>query len=226
MGRGIDTLKVSLPGGGMDRVTLLVLHGADPSELKRSAAWAVSCSRAVEVVAVDGGYDACRAAGIAVQRYVGDGDSVARPPRDVEIHSYPADKDYSDLAGALRTVRRNGADALFVAGLLGGRIDHEFANLQELARATRCHRAILSCGERGAWILTRHGLRLGTRAGRRFSLFAATSRTCVTLRGARWTLRAKRLLRPSHGLSNVTTGPLDLQVHDGMAHLLFPATRV
>lgn len=226
MAASIESWPVRLPGGRIERSVLLVLHGAPAAEVRRLHRWAGRLAPHREVLAVDGGYDSCRAARVRVDRFVGDGDSVRRPPDSVAVERYDGNKDFSDLAGGLRWLRADRADLLVVAGALGGRVDHEWANLGELTDATRFHRGILASGERGGMVLTRRGVALQTPGGVRFSLFAAGPATSMTLRGARWPLHRARLRRPSHGLSNVTTGALELRVHAGAARLVFPRSSV
>ena len=126
-----DSARFELPGRTVGRAELaavLALNGAGAARLRRASTLAASLARRSMLVAVDGGLASCRAARFAPDLLVGDGDSATRVPAGLERVSFPADKDFSDLAGALREARRRGAALVVVAGLLGGRLDHEWAN--------------------------------------------------------------------------------------------------
>ncbi len=108
-----------------------------------------------------------------------------------------------------------------MAGLLGGRVDHEWANLLELASWSRSFAALTAPTARGDVLITRHGCRLATEPGSTFSVFALNGTATVSLVGPQWELRRRRLRPGSHGLSNVTDRKLDLVVHNGTVALVF-----
>lgn len=201
----------------------MVLRGATRRELGRACALAALLADSCILVAVDGGLASCRASRRRPDLFVGDADSARRVPKKLPAVLFRRDKDFSDLAGALAEVRRRGARVVTVAGLLGGRLDHEWANLLEVGRRSRHFAALIAPTERGVVVVTSHGCRAETVRGRLFSLFALCGKATVSLRGARWRLR-RELLRPgSLGLSNVTGTSLDLKVHRGSAALVFPS---
>lgn len=90
-------------------------------------------------IAVDGGAEHCRAAGLIPDLIVGDLDSIhpettahfARAGSRFERH--PAEKDATDLELALFESIRNGAEAITLVAVLGGRVDMTAANLLLLA---------------------------------------------------------------------------------------------
>lgn len=206
---------------------ILVLEGANRNELKRASALCAMMADRCLLVAVDGGLKTCRAARRRPDLFVGDGDSLKRkPPTDIPSIVFPQDKDFSDLAGALEAVRERKVQIVFVAGLTGGRVDHEWANLLELAAHSRSFAGILAPADRGTIVVTSHGYRAATVRGRTFSLFALNSASTVTLTGARWELNRRRLRPGSHGLSNITGTELDVTVHTGVVALvLLPPRR-
>jgi thiamine pyrophosphokinase len=59
---------------------------------------------------------------------VGDGDSTNHP-MDIK---FPADKDFSDLKGALQLIQGNSSLKIHFYGFLGGRKDHELINIGEI----------------------------------------------------------------------------------------------
>ena len=206
---------------------VLVLEGSSRAELKRASALGAMLSDRCILVAVDGGLRTCRAARRRPDLFVGDGDSLRKkPPADIPSVVYPQDKDFSDLAGALDEVRRLKAQVVAVAGLAGGRLDHEWANLFELAGRARFFAGLIAPTDRGTVVVTSHGCKAATVSGRTFSLFSLNAGSTVSLAGTRWELTRRRLRPGSHGLSNVTGTELDLTVHTGVvALILLPPSR-
>jgi thiamine pyrophosphokinase len=200
---------------------VLVLEGASRDELKRASALGAMMADRCLLVAVDGGLDTCRAARRRPDLFVGDGDSTRRKPDpDIPDVVFPQDKDHSDFAGALDEMRRRRVQVVVVAGLAGGRLDHEWANLLELAAHSRCFAGVVAPTDRGTVVVTSHGYRATTVEGRTFSLFALGTSSIVTLTGTRWELDRRRLKPGSHGLSNITGTELDLTVHAGVVVLV------
>jgi thiamine pyrophosphokinase len=212
-----------LPREGRVTGAVLALNGASGSDLERTAALLEALAERPLLVAVDGGLASCRQLGLVPQLLVGDGDSIdVAVPEGLPAVPYPADKDFSDLCGALREASRREIQVVGVAGMLGGRLDHEWANLFELTNWAGSFAAILSCGVRGTVLITRHGFRAATREGRVVSTFPIAGAAEVTLRGARWPLDRATLRPGSHGLSNETGSEFDLVVHDGVVVVVFP----
>lgn len=211
--RGVRRRRGGVPGA------VIALHGASRAELRRASAIAALLADRTLLVAVDGGLRTCRAARRRPDLFVGDGDSASRVPDDLEAVVYPTDKTHSDLAGALDELKARRVPIVTVAGLLGGRLDHEWANLLELVGRARGFAGFVAPTERGTVIVTSHGCRVRTVRGRTVSLFSVGPAATVTLRGTRWELSRRRLRPGSHGLSNVTGTELDLVVHGGTAVL-------
>jgi thiamine pyrophosphokinase len=220
-----DLAQLELRGlrrGRGARGAVLVLNGAKRAELDRAVELAGELTDRCRLIAVDGGLRTCRAAGRRPDLWVGDGDSSRTIPKKIPTVVYPTDKDLSDLGAALDEVAREGAQIVVVAGLIGGRLDHEWANLQELGARSAPFAGILAPTERGTVLVTRRGCRARTAAGRTFSLLVLGGSATVTLRGARWRLDRKQLRPGSRGLSNVTGNRLDLTVHRGVVALVLP----
>jgi len=210
---------------GAVRGAVLALAGATREELRRATALAAFFSDACILVAVDGGLRTCRAARRRPDLYVGDADSAKVVPRGMTSVVFPKDKNFSDLSGALTEVRRRRAQMVVVAGLLGGRLDHEWANLQEIGAHASDFAAVLAPTARGTVLVTARGCRAATVRRRTVSLLPLGGGAVATLRGTKWVLSKRRLLPGSHGLSNVTGTRLTLKVHRGVVALLFPADR-
>jgi thiamine pyrophosphokinase len=203
----------------------VVLAGARRAELERAVSLDRELSTHRLVVAVDGGVRTCRASGLHPDLFVGDGDSSRGIPADIPSIVYPTDKAFSDLAGALDEVVVRGVQVVTVAGLLGGRLDHEWANLHEIGSRAPKLAGILAPTARGTVCVTSRGCRAATEPGQRVSLMVLGGAATVSLRGTRWTLRRKRIRPGSRGLSNVTGTTLDLAVHSGVVALVFPDAR-
>lgn len=210
------------PKRGAVRGAVVVLERATRPELHRASALAGSLTDCCILVAVDGGLRTCLAARRTPDLFVGDVDSTRRVPRGLPAVVYPKDKSFSDLAGALSELRRRDVQVVTVAGLLGGRLDHEWANLLELGRRSRYFAGILAPTERGAVLITSHGCRAVTVRNRTVSLLSLCGGATVSLLGTRWSLRRRRLAPGSLGLSNVTGTSLHLVVHRGAVAVVFP----
>lgn len=210
---------------GKRTAAVLALNGAPTVELRDAWAHAEATFRSSILVAVDGGLRSCRRLGRAPDLFVGDADSVTRPPRGVAAVTLATDKDLSDLAAALGELRRR-VQVILVAGLVGGRLDHEWANLQELGAHARWFDGMLSRSRRGMVVVTADRCRVTAARGQVFSLLPLGAAATVTLRGARWRLDRERLRPGSRGLSNLARGRVALTVHSGAVALVLPVGRL
>lgn len=84
------------------------------------------------VIAADGGYEALEALGVTAQLVVGDFDSLGYVPGEESVIRHPVRKDDTDTLLALRLGLERGYRNFVLVGVLGGRLDHSFANLQAL----------------------------------------------------------------------------------------------
>jgi thiamine pyrophosphokinase len=90
------------------------------------------------IIACDGGIRHAQALGITPDCLLGDMDSV--PDGIVETYAgralrFPPEKDSTDLALAMEHALREQASDITILGALGGRFDHELANIHVLAMA-------------------------------------------------------------------------------------------
>lgn len=77
------------------------------------------------IVCADGGYDALAYTNITPDVIIGDFDSVnIAIPKDIEVITYPAEKDKTDLEICIDYAKEQGCDTVFMMGVLGGRPDH------------------------------------------------------------------------------------------------------
>ena len=192
-------------------------------ELRAALALASRFDPKALLIAVDGGLATCRALRRRPDLFVGDCDSAPRPPRGVGSRIYPVAKNFSDVSGALREARGLGADVAVLAGLVGGRLDHEWANLLEAGAAAGAFSGLIAPSSRGLVVITAHGVRARTTPQRLVSVFTLGRGARVSLRGTAWTLSKATLAPGSLGLSNLTGARLELDVHDGVAMVVFPA---
>jgi thiamine pyrophosphokinase len=177
------------------------------------------------VIAVDGGAELCASAGVMPDLAVGDFDSAAPGTlgalRDagVEVVTFPAEKDATDLELALATARSRGATEVLIAGAVGGRLDHMLAVVGALARE-RSMRPELVETDIHCWLLAadaRSSISLAG-DGALVSAMAVAGPAVVTVTGTKWELEAARL-EPLAGLgvSNVlTAGTATVEVAEGV----------
>ena len=198
------------------------------------AAWPGWSEPAALVVAADGGARHAETLGLAVDLWVGDGDSIepdrleALAAAGVEIRLVPAAKDESDTELAVLAAVERGADAITVVGALGGpRFDHSLANVALLAHPALAGRrvALLDGSTRIALVRApddggrpvRHPLP-GRIGGLVTLLPFGDGAAGVTTAGLEYPLRDEPLTAgPARGLSNVrTSADAEVIVRRGM----------
>ena len=175
-------------------------------------------------MAVDGGLATCRARRLRPDVFVGDLDSTRRAPAGIPSVIFPAAKDFSDFAGALGELVRLGVDLVVIAGLVGGRLDHEWANVLEAGAMARRFSCVVAPSSRGLVVVTARTVKVATAENALVSVFALHGAARVTLAGTSWTLERRRVSPGSLGLSNRSAGSLRLQVHSGVVALILPRT--
>jgi thiamine pyrophosphokinase len=124
-------------GRSIASVDALILAAGDiGSRAILDAAWPGWDAAIGLVVAADGGARHAADLGVTIDRWVGDGDSIAPAELDaltaarVPMDRSRPDKDESDTELAIAASIRLGADGIVIVGALGGtRIDHALANI-------------------------------------------------------------------------------------------------
>jgi len=207
--------------GRRGRVAVLALNGSTPATLREALTWSRANGTNVLRVAIDGGLRTWRAIRQPCDLFVGDADS-ATPPEGVEAIVYDPDKAFSDLSGALAEMRARRIAIVCIAGLTGGRLDHEWVNLHELAAHAKNFAGLLAPTPRGWVVVTATGVSVDTKPGKPFSLLALAGRARVRLRGAHWDLDDEWISPGSRGLSNRTGQALRLSVRRGVGCVVFP----
>jgi thiamine pyrophosphokinase len=119
---------------------LILADGDAPTRHELDAAWPGWDGGIGLVIAADGGARNADPLGVAIDVWVGDGDSIdaaalgALAAAGVPLERSRQDKDESDTELAIRAALRRGATGLIIIGALGGaRIDHSLANVGLLA---------------------------------------------------------------------------------------------
>ena len=115
---------------------LVLADGASATREALDRAWPGWCDGVNLVVAADGGARLAEPLGVAIDRWVGDADSIDVEDLErlreagVAISLAPRDKDASDTELAILEVLAAGATDITVVGALGGpRLDHALANI-------------------------------------------------------------------------------------------------
>jgi len=118
---------------------VVIADGDVPPRAALDAAWPGWAEGIEAVVAADGGLLRAPLAGLKPTLLVGDLDSLERghvaeaEAAGLPIRRAPADKDESDTELAVLACLARGASSITVVGSLGGRLDHELANIWLLA---------------------------------------------------------------------------------------------
>jgi thiamine pyrophosphokinase len=119
---------------------LILADGDAPTRARLDLAWPGWDRNLGLVIAADGGARLAAALGIAIDLWVGDGDSIgeddlaALATSGVRIERASIEKDESDTQLAIAAALRLGAGGIVIVGALGGpRVDHALVNVGLLA---------------------------------------------------------------------------------------------
>lgn len=163
------------------------------------------------LIAADGGFAACRAAGLTPDEVLGDFDSLGYVPPEASA-VFPQEKDETDMELACRRGMAAGYRCFVLLGGLYGRLDLEFSNYQILRQLAAAGCRGLLCG--GGVCVT--AIAAGTQPARirfpadrrgRISVFAPGGAAGVTERGLQYPLDCVTLPPTSAlGTSNAFTG--------------------
>lgn len=192
---------------------LLILNGpvSDAAVLKRRA------GAAGFVVCADGGAKVAQKLGIQPRVVIGDFDSLPKPlPRwKGTTWLFDGDEDLSDFEKALRFLHEGGAGTAWVAGLWGGRPDHQLVNLAVFEKWSKTL-SLASVDPGWSSVLGPGKHRIPCPVGARLSLVAAGGPAVVSTAGLRYALKGFRLEPGSRGLSNeATASPVEVRVLKG-----------
>ncbi|MEM7092247.1 MAG: thiamine diphosphokinase [Actinomycetota bacterium] len=187
------------------------------------------------VVAADGGAVLAAQAGTGVDAVLGDLDSAPAELVDelrrggTEVVEVSPDKDETDLELALAYVAAAGADQVTVVGALGGRVDHELANVGLIA-ARRWHDAgiAMTIDDGVCRIVVVHdSVLLAEPPGTTISVIPSAGHARgVNERGMQWDLHDATLLAGSpQGMSNVAVAETQkISVEEGCLLVIIDRT--
>ena len=217
-------------------VALILADGDVPARSDLDLAWSGWDKNVELVIAADGGARHALGLGVAIDLWVGDGDSIgddalaALEADGVPIRRSPTAKDETDAELALlAAIERDPARVTILGALGGARFDHALANVWLLAHPGLTGRAACLLDDSVRVRLIGPGrTELGGRVGDLVSLLPfAGDATGITTHGLRYPLRGEPLVSgPSRGLSNVREEP-DAAVELGSGRILVletPAT--
>jgi thiamine pyrophosphokinase len=201
---------VSEPSGR----AIVLADGDAPARAALDASWPGWDEDVVAVIAADGGARHAAPLGLRIDRWVGDGDSIAPADLDalraagIPIDLVPAEKDETDTELALRAALDSGAGRVTILGALGGpRLDHALANVALLAHPALDAREAEVLDGRSRIRLLRGPASLGLEGppGDLISLIPfGTDAEGVRTEALRYPLRDETLvLGAARGLSNV-----------------------
>jgi thiamine pyrophosphokinase len=204
---------------------IVLADGGIPTRDDLDRAWPGWDDGVSLVIAADGGARHAPALGLTLDRWVGDGDSIA--PADLEalaasgvpIDRVAQEKDASDTELAVLAAVAAGADKLTILGALGGpRVDHALVNVELLGHSALAGRIVQLFDERAARISLLDASAVARErverelAGEVDDLVTLVPvggpAEGVTTRDLRYPLRDETLeAGSSRGLSNVRTAP-------------------
>lgn len=144
------------------------------------------------ILAADGGYRHCQAAGLKPDLLLGDFDSLGEVPDFGHVLRLPVEKDDTDMVRAVKEGLAKGEKEFHLLGGMGGqRSDHTVANMQTLAYLA-AHGAkgwLYGDGERYTAICGPDTLTLASRDSGILSVFCLGADAAgVTIRGAQYEL--------------------------------------
>ncbi|MCA1023327.1 thiamine diphosphokinase [Halobacillus litoralis] len=114
---------------------VIVVGGGPKSYIPSLQRWA---EEDVEWIGADQGAEVLVEAGISPHAAIGDFDSVSErsyqkiKEQALELHTYPDEKDETDLELAIKEALNRKAEHIVLLGVTGGRMDHSQANIQLL----------------------------------------------------------------------------------------------
>lgn len=178
------------------------------------------CGMGLPLIAADGGADVLLQREYRPDAVIGDLDSV-RDPEQLQALGVPlhhvAEQDTTDFEKCLARVE---APGVLATGFLGGRSDHTLATMSVLARFPAGRVIVLGGPDLILHCPARIALDLPE--GVRFSLYPMT-RVRGHSSGLHWALQDVTLDPLGLiGTSNVTLGPVELEITEGTALLILP----
>ena len=183
---------------------------------------AISISSEDFVICADNSFPRAIAENIKPNLIIGDFDTGApiRFPENTETIRFPVEKDDSDSMLCVKEAAARGYTEITVAGGIGGRLDHTFANLQMLAYGKE-HRLdiTLADGENTAFMMSPGKKILPKKEGFSLSVFAYDAEASgISLSGVKYPISRGTLTnRFPLGLSNeITAETAEITLEKGL----------
>ena len=150
-------------------------------------------------ISADSGYKNAEKLGVKIDFAVGDFDSFAENeiPKDTEIITVPAEKDFTDTQLAVDVALSKEARDIVIIGGLSGRLDHTLSNLGILEKLYAMGvRVILADGNNRVRYINATSELIPRSHYRYFSILAADDKVKgVTIEGGKYPLKNARLTR-------------------------------
>ncbi len=158
------------------------------------------------IICADSGFD--RAGDINPDMLLGDFDSIAEFPENVESERFPVKKDFTDSELAVRYALEKGYKELLLFGFTGGRMDHTIANLGLLEYIEKMGGEGIIIDRNSEIRLLGRSCRLSGKPGDLVSILPLDEELCgVRTEGLEYPLAGETLYRyECRGVSNVMTG--------------------
>jgi thiamine pyrophosphokinase len=190
-------------------------------ELAVAAAVKALVKRHRPLLCADGGARHAKRLSLEPDFIVGDMDSLPKPlPRwGRAVFWCDFDEERSDFDKVLDFAIDIGLHRVYVAGVMGGGVDHALVNLAIIA-ARSAEIEIILVDDGTASLMGPGNYRLDYAKGRRFSLLSLPPGARVSLSGARYALKKQLLIPGSRGLGNAAQGRVALRVHSGRVWLM------
>jgi thiamine pyrophosphokinase len=205
-----------------------ILLGGDVTPTPRLA----SQMSGARVIAADSGMRHAASLGVKPELWLGDFDSanqiLLNEHATVERQTFPAAKDATDGALAVREAIARGATEIVLAGAFGGQMDHALAHSTKLiALAEQNIKCCASSGTEEAWPLVTQLSLWQIARGTRISIVGLTPLTSLTITGVRWPLRNHDVpMGSTLTLSNEVAGDVAVSVQSGRALvMLYPGMK-
>jgi thiamine pyrophosphokinase len=177
-------------------------------------------SRAPDLIAADGGANACKTFGLTPLAVIGDFDSLVPETRAAMPDTrflHVTEQDSTDFEKCLTRID---APVILATGFTAGRLDHTLAVLSALARHDGA--PVIVCGEDDIIFAAPRELALDLPVGSRLSLFPMVPVTGRSS-GLKWDIDSL-VLEPNGqiGTSNEVSGPVRLNIHEPGCLVILP----
>lgn len=177
------------------------------------------------LIAADSGFSLLKQMGLMPDLVLGDFDSLTEDkPAGCEIITAAAEKDDTDTMLAVKTALSRGYFDITIAGSVGGRLDHTFANIQSLAYIVDNGGSGRLVGESDtAEIFGVGEYRFRKNESMYFSVFSYSEEAVVTTKGTKYDLDSYRLTSSFPlGVSNeILSSECILKIEKGRVLIIF-----